>query len=500
MSNYSNNDVNETNTAFHPTQTTFSHYTTNASNRKFIFLALIIAIIYFITLRFLYPVPSFYADSFTWVGAAKTNQPVTFRPIGYSKFIQFFKIFSSGDITLIAGQFVSNVLANLFLFFTFCYFFALNKFYKRILFALLILNPLYLFYSNYVSSDAFFCCLTVLWFSLLVWIMHKPSWPIVFIQLIVLGALFELRYNAIIYPFITAIALLLTNQKWPRKLSEVFLTFLLIASLIFLTIKATKRYSGTETFSAFSGWQLANNAMHILRYEKVDSASIKDPQVKEVLRYVTPFFDTTRFVPGGVNAWYMWHDYSPLKKYMKVVAPKTLYFKTWNALGPVYSNFGKSIILKKPVAYLKYFVLPNSKNYFLPPLETYETYMEGRDTIAEVAVKYFNYKSSKTPPHHPLIYSIVFNPWKYVFIIANALIIILTLLYLLRKDYKTAGLLFNKTLICFVALYVGNFFFVVLLAPTVFRYHIFILTLSFPVILSLAQSLPIKSFYNRQTM
>jgi hypothetical protein len=487
MSNSSSRTIHET--LLNNTPTSFSRFICNPYNKGFLLTAAFIAIAYFIILRILYPIPSFYADSFTWINAANKNQPVTFRPIGYSKFIQFFKIFSTSDVALIAGQFLSNLLSNLFLFFTFSYFFQLKKLYQYILFALLIVNPLYLFYSNYVSSDAFFCCLTVCWFSLLIWIMYKPWWITILIQLIVLAALFELRYNAVIYPFITAIALLLTNQKWTRKLSAILVTFLLNACFIFITIKANESYAGTKTFSAFSGWQMANNAMHILRYEKIDSASIQDKEVKDVLKYVTPFFDTAKFVPRGANAWYMWHDDSPLKKYMKVVAPNALYFRAWNALGPVYNNFGKTIILKKPGAYLKYFVLLNTKNYFLPPLEVYETYMEGSDTIADVAVKYFNYKSSKTPHHHPFIYAIVFNPWKHVFLIANMLILMLGLLYLYKKAYKVQKVLFNKTLLCFAALYLGNFFFVVLLAPTVFRYHIFILTLSFPVILCLMQSL-----------
>jgi 4-amino-4-deoxy-L-arabinose transferase-like glycosyltransferase len=489
MSNYSNISIDEAHPTSYNTRTSFGKYISNTHNKRLLLIAALIGITYFIILRMLYPIPSFYSDSFTWVGAAKRNQPVTFRPIGYSKFIQFFKIFSTSDIALIAGQFLSNLLANLFLFFTVCYFFTFKQSYKLILFVLLVANPLYLFYSNYVSSDAFFCSLTVLWFTLLIWIMHKPSWSIVLIHLIALGALFELRYNAIIYPYVSAIALLLTNERWMKKLVIIFLTFLLIACLILATIKATENYAGVRIFSAFSGWQMASNAMNILQHESVDSTSIKDNETRKVLNYVTPFFDTTTFVPGSASAWYMWHDYSPLKKYMKVYDSKSVYFKTWNELGHVYNNFGKTIILKHPLSYLKYFVLPNSKNYFLPPLEAYETYMEGRDTIAKIAVEYFKYKSAKTPRDHPLIYAIVFNPWRYIFPIINVLIIIPGLLYLWTKSYKANTALFNKTLVCFIALYIGNFLFVVLLAPTVFRYHVFILTLSFPVILYLMQSL-----------
>src|SRR5207253_1256906 len=99
----------------------------------------------------------------------------------------------------------------LFLFFTWTYFFRLKKVFKIVLYVLLIVNPFYLFYSNYVSSDAFFNCFTVLWFTLLIWIMYRPSWVLIIVQLIVLAALFELRYNAIFFPAISTIALLLSG-------------------------------------------------------------------------------------------------------------------------------------------------------------------------------------------------------------------------------------------------------------------------------------------------
>ncbi|HEX8461297.1 MAG TPA: hypothetical protein VF623_07700, partial [Segetibacter sp.] len=138
-------------------------------NRSYILTTFVLGIVYFIGLRILYPIPSFYSDSFTWVGAAASGQPVTFRPVGYSKLIIFFRLLTTSDLALIAGQYFCNLFINLFLFLTVNYFFRFRKGLKSLLFVLLVVNPFYLFYSNYVSSDAFFCCLTVLWFTLLIW-------------------------------------------------------------------------------------------------------------------------------------------------------------------------------------------------------------------------------------------------------------------------------------------------------------------------------------------
>ena len=389
-----------------------------STQKGYVWLTLFIAVIYFALLRYLYPVPSYYSDSFTWIGGAKTHQPISMRPIGYSKLIIFFKLFSVSDIALIAGQFLTNLLANFFLFCTCTFFFPLKKIYTILLYILLIINPFYLFYCNYISSDAFFNCFTVIWFTLLIWIMFTPSWFFMICQLIVLMGLFELRYNAIYFPAITALAFLLTKMERWKKALNITITCIAIFLIIVYTTHETKFYTGTKIFSAFSGWQLANDGLHVLWYSKIDTSAIEDKEVKALLHYTVNYFDTTRqsFPDTAATAFYMWHVNSPLKKYMSVYPHrKSYYFGTWTALGPLYSKFGQTIILQKPLTYLQHFVLPNTKAYFFPPLEIYDTYMEDRDTIPAVAQKYFHYKTTKTPPHHPAIYAAVFRPMQYLF-------------------------------------------------------------------------------------
>lgn len=468
----------------------FFHFIWTKENKKFLWIALIVSVIYFIVLRLLYPIPSYFADSFTYVGAAKNNQPISFRPVGYSRLLLLFKLFSTSDIALIAGQYFSNILVNLFLFFTFLYFFEFRKVYKVILFLLLIVNPFYLFYSNYVSPDSFFCCFTVLWFTLLIWTLHKPSWWFTIAQLVILALLFNLRYNAVILPVVMTLALLLSKKPLWKKVISIGTSYLLIIVLVFIVTRITKNYVGTKTFSAFSGWQMANNAVHILRYEDVDTSTMEDKEAKQIIVRTKEFFDTTKdFIPATASAWYLWHPNSPLKKYMSNYAgKKKTYFLTWNALGPVYNDFGKAIIIKKPFSYVQYFIIPNTKEYFYPKLEIYDTYFEDVDTIAPIARNFYKYKTKKTSAHRPALYAVVFQPWRYLFPLINVLFITLGLLYIRKRKYKEHPQLFNNTLLCFTAFYLINFFFIVSLAPSVLRYHIFIVTLSFPMLLYLIRS------------
>jgi hypothetical protein len=304
--------------------------------------------------------------------------------------------------------------------------------------------------------------------------------------LLVLAGLFTLRYNAVFFPIITGIAILLTPLSVPKKLLAIGTNVLTIATVIIITTYATKKFTGTNTFSAFSGWQLANDALHVMQHDKIDTTTIKDKEVKDFVKFTVHFFDTTKqlFPDTSASAFFMWHYSSPLKRYMFVSSKRSKhYFKTWNALGPLYSKFGREIILQKPLTYLQYFVLRNTKAYFIPPYEIYETYMEGRDTIPVVITKYYQYKTSKTPKHYPALYAAVFEPQRLLFVVFNLVFLLLNLYYFVSKKYLVNKKLFNQSLLCFVALFLANFFFIVLLAPSVFRYHIFILTLGLPIVI-----------------
>jgi hypothetical protein len=473
-------------------KTGFLKHTLAKDSKRCLFCTLVISIGYFLWLRRLYPIPSFYSDSFTWVGAAVSRQPITFRPVGYSKLLIFFHYFSTSDVALIAAQYFINVIVNLFLFLTCTYFFPLKNRYKWLLYLLLVSNPFYLFYSNYISSDAFFNCFTVLWFTLLIWLMYKPTWSLIIAQLTVLAGLFYLRYNAIFFPAISMLALLITRSGLAKKAISIVISFVLVGTIVLITTYQTKAFAGTKTFSAFSGWQLANDALHVLQHDKIDTSKIHDNDVKHVTRFMLHFFDTARqkFPDTSASAVFMWHINSPLKRYMYAF-PRTQYsyFKTWNAVGPVYSKFGKEVILQKPFSYIRYFVWPNTKAYFTPALEIYETYMEGRDTLPSIVSYFYRYKSNKIPAHHPAVYAIVFTPMQYFFVAINIIFLGVGSFYLFSGRFKKQPKLFNHVLLCYAVFFTINFFFVVLLAPTVIRYHIFIITLSFPLLLFLIQQL-----------
>ncbi|GGH80148.1 hypothetical protein HNQ91_004912 [Filimonas zeae] len=452
-------------------------------NKQLLTIGLLTGVGYLLLLRVLFPFPSFYADSYTYLDAAAEQQPISFRPIQYSEFISFFHNFSTSDLPLIAGQYFSAVLANLFLFFTCTYLFKLPGFLKKIVFALLVFNPLYLLTANFVLSDSFFCSLTTAWIACLIWIIYKPGIANILGQLILLLLLFKLRYNALIFPCFTTLALIFSKQNVWIKTGVAIASFGILFILMDKISDTTQKLTGTRTFSAFSGWQMASNAIHVLRNQPADTTNF-DSEQRTINHFVINYLidkDSLKVKEEEVTASYIWDRQSPLKQYLNYYASldnyTDTYFETWTALGPVYNTFGAAVIQQQPLAYIRYFVWPNTKRYFFPVMEAYEQFNEGRDSVDKLAARFYNYQSTNIDNRHASLHIAALAPWKYLFPVVNTAFILLSLLYLITGRYRRQSRLFNQVLLTVTAFYLGNLCFVSAVAPNVFRYHLFVITL-----------------------
>jgi len=477
----------------------------NKENKVLLYWGLLIGLISFIVLRNVFPKPSFYYDSFTYIQAAKTNEQISYRPIEYSRIIQFFHDITVSDFALIFSQYFSNIISNLFLFFSLTFFFKLNKMPRIILFLLLTINPIYAIYSNYVLSDSFFCSITVAFFTTLLFTIRKPQWWQAAIQIVLLLLLFKLRYNAIIFPFFIAFAVILSKQSIIRKSIWIISSIVCLIMLVTKITDTNDELTGVRTFSPFAGWQLANNVMHIVAhdYKNIDSTTLSD-ESRELYSFLKRYYDTITpkysiYSGTEVSASFMWNKNSPLKQYINPYAFKNgiqQYFIAWNMLGPVYNKFGQEIIMQKPIDYCKYFVAPNIHDYFLPSMEAYTLYNENKDTLEPVAKEYFQYSSNKIDLSGAKYYPALVHSWYYLFPVINIALLILTIFFFVAKIYKENSRFFNLSLAMFMFIYWANFFFVVGLAPTVFRYHVFIVTLSVAYIVYLIQQ--IAAYYTKK--
>lgn len=436
-------------------------------------------IVQFIIFKICYPFADYFNDSYTYIDSAANHHLMSVRPIGYSRFLELVHLATTSDTIVVFLQYLTMQLGALLLFFTVRYFFPLPKKASNWLFGILLFNPVILYISNYISSDALFVGLSVFWFVQLIWLINRPRW----IQLLPLAGLlfiiFSLRYAALYLPSIALLALLFCKRNWLFKLTGITVTVLPLF-IEYQRIKhITKKETGTAVFSAFSGWMAANNALHIYPYVKVRNEDFSSPASKTLNQIVKQYFDT---VPGSalpypyVRVNLLWGSNSPLKTYMHAVEKQkklNSYFDAWHAVAPVFLEYSSQLIRQHPVAYAQYFMWPNAKEYFRPTLESLLSYNEMRTTVDSAAIKWFRYKSERVTALNPTIQAKLLSPIPWLFLFINIIFCSsLAVVFSRRKKYAlSTGLL--RTLLLTSAFWIINFCFSIYAAPIVFRFQLF---------------------------
>jgi hypothetical protein len=460
-----------------PTTGSFSHFVFgNSVNKRFLLIALAGVIVQFVLFKLCYPFADFFTDSYTYIDVAIGRYEVSFRPTGYSRFLQVFHLMSTSDTLLVFIQYVTVQAGSLLLFFTVLYFFNPAKIIARILFVFLVFNPVSLYLSNYVSSDALFLGLSLFWITELIWIINRPRWFNLIEQAILLFLIFKLRYTALYYPVVASFAFVICRHRILFKITGVALSIVPIVFEMQRLTALTKKTTGTAVFSAFSGWQIANNALHMYPFVQVNNADLP-AQCIELNNMVKTYFDTipeSQKYPGFASSNYMWIDNTPLKNYLHYILDhkkSNSYFNAWNYVGPIYSAYGYSLIKKHPAAFARYYLWPNSKAYLISALECLRVYNEGKDSVDEIAQKWFRYKSNRVHSVSKNFQQVLLQPFPYLFCIMNFIFPAL-LLSLLRMHKKTtANPYFLRSVVFIVAFWAVNLAFSVFSAPVIFRYQ-----------------------------
>jgi hypothetical protein len=377
----------------------------NRGNRILLYLAAAAVIIQFGIFKYLYPYASYiHGDSFAYLETAFYNLDVNTYMVGYSRFLRLFSAITSSDLALTAFQYLCIQFGALFLLFTIFYFYRPSKVLQYVLLGFMTFNPLFLHLGNLVSSDCLFAAFSLIWFSLLLWIIHNPNNQIIFLHATVLFLAFTFRYNALIYPFIATFAFWLSPLSWRKKMIGVGAGVLLCGSFVFYTSYKFKKITGYWQYSPFSGWQLTNNAMYTYRYvSKTDRKSVPK-KFQAFDNMVRQYFDSTRdtkkFPVEGMKAStvYMWSPGFPMMKYRDSLFKKdsTAYeLKKWASMGPFYKAYGLYIIRQYPLKFLEHFIWPNGNKYYAPPVEFLQEYNTGKDGVNKMAANWFGYKSQK---------------------------------------------------------------------------------------------------------
>ena len=459
----------------------FKEYTWDQPwNKALIWFAGLAVILQFLVFKHFYPSAGFIdGDSYVYLESAYGNFSINTYPIGYSKFLRFFSTFTIWDTALVGFQYLLLQSSALMLILTLAYFYRPGKVIFALLFAGMIFNPVFLYIANYVSSDAVFLSLSLIWFTLLLWILHRPNKQLIIWHAIVILLAFTVRYNALFYPIVAAIAFVISKQPWRMKVVGMLSSLVLIAGFVWHTSNQYDRLTGIRQFSPFSGWQMANNALYAYRFVQDEPPPPMPAKFKQLDKMVRTYFDTTRNVFMHqqemmiANTWYMWDPKSPLQQYMyrKFQKDSTAHIlKKWASVGPLFSEYGAYLIKQYPATFTQYYLVPNTMKYYAPPVEFLDTYNMGKDSIAPIGQQWFGFESRKLKMHFKDLKVNILNFYPILVGMMNVVFIFSLFGFVLLKGFKYNRPLSIGLLLAF-GLWIINFGFSVFASQIALRFQ-----------------------------
>jgi hypothetical protein len=450
----------------------------NKINRRYLLIATVGIIVQFIIFKIFYPFPDYFSDSYTYISVAQNQAPISFRPVGYSRFLAFLHSISSSDDFLIWVQYLIFNIGALYLFFTVRYFFDPRRLFANIIFGFLLFNTATWYISNTVASDTVFIGLSFLFMGGLLWVINKPKWYSFVLPAIAVFLLFKTRFIALYYPVIPLFAFLISRQKLVNKLIGIAACVLPVIMEAQRIKNVTYEETGTAVFSAFSGWMSANTALIIYPYCTVENDDFPTPESAEVNAIAKDYFKRTG-IPHFENFTiykYMWDREAPPKFYMYQELQRqhyASYFDAWNGVAPAFSDFSSTVIKKNPGVFFKHFLLPNAKQYLVPDLESLVFYNTGKDSVDKTAADWFGYESLKVRAIDKNIQASILKPFTWLYGIINIIFVIALVLFFVR--WKKMGL----PAVVLHSVLLVTFFWCVNLAssvyatPIVFRFQLF---------------------------
>lgn len=477
----------------------------NRENRDTLYIYSLVMIIASSTLwtiyKVMYPNPNMTLDSYYYVDAALWKANVHAWPIGYSWIIRIIGILSRSANFLITVQYFFLQFSLLIFFLSVKYLFALTNPFSICLFVILIINPIYINISNFIISDAFFTALSILWITNLIWLIMSPHKYQIILNGILLLLAFIIRYNALYYPIIGSIAIIISSIKIKMKIIGILFQLLLVILFIGFTTREMNKEYGVKQFSPFGSWKQANNSLYMYEHVYLKNNGTIPTKFQALDKTVKSYFNNphTRvnlfdsdFSSGSYYMFKTWGLKSPLVKYMDdTYGPDDglINYVKSSKLGPLYKDYGNYLINKYPLESIQYIIIPNSLRYMLPLQEvltsTESPYELKRDSLGVAAVRWFGFISLEAPKYAVNLRVSIFKhfPWYHLFV--NLSFWLIALRYLISKLPKALTTQQNKLIILIVLLCVTNFLFSITVGSSLLRYQIFIITIesSFLIIL-----------------
>jgi len=454
-----------------------------------------LVILQFILFKYLYPYPNFLPDSYSYLDAAFQNAKINLWPVGYSKFLRLFSCFTHNDTALIFFQYAFLQAAVLYFLSSVVYITHPSKWFTRLLFAVSVLNPVLLYVSNFISSDAVFSALSIIWLTQIIWLTYSPGLKLVAAHAVVLYLVFITRYNALYYPIISTGVLLFSSLSLRKRLAGLGLIYLLIGSFITNTVLTYRAVSGKPQFSAFGNWQLASNALFAYAQQKVTVNEQVPDKFKGlhsiVIRHIDSLQQLTSRPDSSLGIYYLWDEKAPLKQFLGKTRDSDSssgYFKRWIGVAPLYGEYGTFLIRQHPLSFTKHFLVPNIVNYYVPNPEFLAVYNMGSDSVGDIAKYWFRYTTNKVPSggaQHIAVMELM----PVAFAVVNLCFILTFLGFLVLGGMSKSSHSFRLIIQWITIIWGTNFLFSVFASPIVLRYQVFPIIFTFTFLLLLLEFL-----------
>lgn len=439
-------------------------------------------VLQFVVFKLLYPFPDFFSDSYSYIVAAALHFDVNIWPIGYSRLLVMFHHISTSGTALVTFQYFCWALSALYFYLTITYFYPSGRITRTFLCLFLFFNPLFLYLANYVTSDMLFVAMSTIWLTQLIWILHRPMVYQIFVQALLIFIMFTFRYNAMIYPVISAGVFLLSKQRVWIKIVGIVSAPILILPFIVYSSNAAKKMTGTAQFPPIlGGWQWGNNALYMRGFIEEDSNAFPTQETAELDRIARQFFSQPYrpqdLLYSEVANFFIRHPEAPLKQYMSrhYPNPKTQYddVAAWGKSAVVFDKYGRFLIKRHPWAFFRYYLLVNTKNYFFPPLEKLEIYNLGLDEMWPVGQYWFRYPSPRVWCISKPLQGIVLAFFPLFFGILNLYYFISFFLFARRGGFRRTIPTVRYSIVCITFFLILNAAFSIFANIVVIRYEIF---------------------------
>jgi hypothetical protein len=458
------------------------------NNRFYLLIALGLSLVLLAIFKILYPYPNLVMDSYYYIRAAANNADVNAWPIGYSRFLQLVGLFTHSHLVLVCLQYLFLEFALLVLFFTVRLFFNLGNLPSNILFIFFFANPLFLYTSNLVMADALFNGLSILWIVQLLWIIYRPRPYMILTHALLLIITFSIRYNALYYPIVAALAFVLSRQRLRLKLAGIALPIVLVVSFIAYTSHKMETYCGVKQFSPFGGWKLANDALYMYAHIHPDKTDTVPAKFRTVDRIVRRYFELTH-EPGDLMAPDVFHGSpfmfdGPLMYYMFTLYGQDttvfINFQRWSRMGPLYTQYGSYLARKYPISFARWFLWPNVQRYALPPREIYMTitpFFLRPDELGPEATRWFGLTTLTVKPEYINLRLDIFSWYPILFGLIHLCFILGLLGFTLNKGWSRIGKPYNYCLFAILFFWLCDLGFSLTAAAIVMRYQILVVSL-----------------------